>query len=103
MVVKSGLALRICTPSAPFKLPVATPKVVGLPSITPNPPRLVRIAPPTSMQVFAREAVENRALNRTTLKQRIIGLIEPSFVYRRPRFQPAKGNLGTSTTSGFRF
>src|SRR6516225_7743953 len=50
MVVKSALALTICTPRAPFKSPVATPKVVGVPSIWPKPPRLVIIAPPMGEQ-----------------------------------------------------
>jgi len=60
------LALRIWTPSAPFKSPVATPRVVGLPSITPKPPRLVRIAPPTAEQVLAKALVLSKASNRAT-------------------------------------
>ena len=51
MVVKSELALTILTPKAPLRSPVATPNVVPKPSISPKPPRSVKIAPPMSEQV----------------------------------------------------
>src|ERR1700758_1444903 len=84
MVLKSGVALRIWPPIAPFRSPVATPIVVGLPSIWPKPPTLVRIAPPILEQVgvFANPSVGRNVHDSTppatTANRRVTRFIPPS-------------------------
>src|SRR5256885_2137581 len=59
----------ISTLTAPFRSPVATPRVVGLEPIWPKPPTLVRIAPPTGEQkgVFANAGEVSDAGSRLTV------------------------------------
>src|SRR6185437_2981365 len=109
MLVKSGLALTICTPMAPFKSPVATPNVVGVPSITPNPPRLVKIAPPTVVQCgfWANPLGDAAPIRSPRLKRkaktRVVRVINPP-LWVRPRLrhvpQPVLSSTAKLETGG---